>query len=498
MSVDLTIGPYATPDDVHSTRKIIPYSSNKTASYVSNIFLGSGFHSSERNRDGTVRLEKNYCGLRVEDILANEYTVNPDLCWVANQIKQDIQNHIEIRLQLFLMQIMLLFQSKIKVHQFHTQAQAGDKNKTSYTNTLKPTEVHAGTLPNLIANTEEEVDLSYYTDQTELKPRVFAKDTSFYEQANITHKLPCFVNDVDSNIDFRKTELENLCDTFREQSVNILNRVSTDAKMTPQNAFHNFMKRLYEKVKKIQPESIPEHKWVLYYYSEVIGSYLKQNEDPNFIKKLMFDQNLDFPLIAHALRQKFQYELLLLKKISEIQIACEDILKGTQNYEEAIRCLLAIGTDSGRITLLKERTSHLKDTQEKYCRDALKISTIAETANRIICNDLALAWVDFHPHQIELLDLIDFEDLIKKELIKKTGKKTIKNINVIALRILWIIAKKLQIGNVKMATFLCCSSEEALTYMKNHNKLSRNVESCLKKDGVKKLLGEFTQLLRDQ
>jgi hypothetical protein len=493
MSFDLTIGPYATQKDLEDGRKIIPYSSNKTASYVSNIFLGSGFKSPERNKDGSIKLEKGFCAKPVETISVNENYGDCDLCLVANWIQQDIQNHIEVRLQLFLIQIMFLFQSRIKVHKFRTQAQAGDKNKSGSVNTLKPTEAHAGTLPNLIANTEEEEKASYYTDEIELKPRVFAKHTSYYDQANITHKLPSFVNDVDSDIDFRKIELEHMCDTFREQSVNILNLVSTDPQMTPERAFRNFMVRLKTKIEKIFPGSPPHRQWVLSYYDEVVITYLKKNDDPAFIKSLMFDPTVAFPFIAHSLRQKMQYELLLLNKIAEIENACSSILNGTHFYKESIKCILTLGTDNGRLALLQSKTRGLTNIQEGYFKVGLQIPAIIEAAKRIIFNDPTLGWVDSFPNW-EFFDRKNFNNLVCKE-ISISKQKKFKEVNLIALRILWNTAQENLPKNPKLAIFLCITTEQVLQIMKEHPTLARNVKDCLGQEDVKRLLSEFTLLL---
>lgn len=485
--MDITIGPPATQNDLQDARNIIPYSSNRTASYVSNIFLGSGFNSPDRNTDNSIKLELQFCASPVENISAIGNYENCDLNLVATWLQQDIKNHIEMRLQLFLLQIMSLFQSKVKVHKFRTQAQAGDKNKVANLNTLKPTEAHAGTLPNLIGYMEEEEENTFYSDNIELKPRVFAKTTSFYNQANITHKLPSFVNDVDSDIDYRSTELENLCETFREQSVKILNKASTDSKMSPQLAFRNFMMRLYNKIQKLHPKSSSHHQWVLSYYGEVVVSYLNQNEDPNFIKRLMFDPDLDLPAIAHALRQKIQYELMLLNKIAEIQAACALILNGTQQYEEAMNCVLTLGSDDGRLALLQNNTN-LSETQEGYHAIALRIPSIREAAKNIIESDPHLAWAG-------LPVPINFANLVKQELLTYTRKKRIKEVNVIALRILWTMAKTLQTGNKNLAVFLCFSPQTALKFMIESPALGRNVRACLKDENIKRLLVEFMLLL---
>lgn len=480
MGVDFAIGPLATTSELQGKREIISYSSNKTASYVSNIFLGSGFDSPEKNLDGSIKLEKRYCELPVEKIPAIDLQ-RRDLCTVAEQIEQDIKNHIEVRLQLFLLQIMLLFESKIKVDKFRTQAQAGDKNKVPNISPLAPTEAHASTLPNLIAVTEEEYNNSYLTDEIDLTPRVFAKKTSYFEQANITHKLPSFVNDVDSDIDFRTVELDKFCLKFREQSVDLLNFVSTNSTMTPKSAFQNFMVRLHRKIEKISYDKQIHKQRVLNYYKQVVESYLRQNDDPNFIKRLMFDHDLDLPSIAKTLRQKIQYELLLLNKIGEIEAA-------SHLCKEGVNCLLSLSTLNGRLDLLHNKVSDLSKTVEEYHVKGLTIPVIVQAAQTIINSDPTLAWVNLPLPS-------NFTNLVKTEILKTTGKKRIENVGAIGLKILWSVTMNHHAGNPKLATFLCFNTQKALQLMRESSTLGRNVRACLRDENIKRLLNEFGQIL---
>jgi hypothetical protein len=249
--------------------------------------------------------------------------------------------------------------------------------------------------------------------------------------------------------------------------------------------------RLHKKIEKLSsPKALPHNKLVLNYYDDVVKSYLTQNADPNFIKRLMFDHDLDFPLFAQVLRQKIQYELILLNKINEIQEACGNHLEGIQNYDETILCILILGTDNGRLAILQNKTN-LSETQEKYYNMILDLPAVDAAAKRIINADLALGWTERAAPN-------DFKELVKREISNALGgQKRVQGIDVIALRVLWAIAKRLQNGNPKLQTFLCAPSEKALQLMKNFPVLGRNVRICLKDENVKRLLGEFLLLLND-
>lgn len=478
--INFTIGPYATPEDMLRDRHIIPYSSNKTASYVSNLFLGYGLAALIKKE----KLDAQFCPLPVEIIQAKPQVTDLSMNKIITLIKKDIKNHIEVRLQLFLLQIVAVYQSKITLKKFHTQDQAGDKIKV-VGNWLEPTEAHAGTLPNLIGVTEDEESASYLTDNINVSPRIFAKGTSYYHQANITHKLPRLVNEVDSDIDFRTTELEQMTSSFRDHSIKILNLSSQDNQMTPQIAFRNFLLRLHGKIRNLYYLNGIEKQTVLIYYNKVVESYLRQNASPDFIKRLMFDPRLEFPVIAQNLRQKIQFELNLIDKITEIKIACDRFLNGTQHYDDAIRTILLLSTNEGRFGHLYPKISNLTSTQEKYYKTGLELAPIINAAEMIIAHDPFLNREDPLPEH--------FIRLVYTQISEKENKK-IKQAQLIALNILYTTAKKSQNGNARLSSFLCFSIDDAMNLMKSAT-IRRNVKSCLTDPAVQKLLVEFNNLI---
>ncbi len=305
------------------SREILPYSNNETASYIPNNFLDTGAFS----------LPKTLCSHSVESLSAdflkkyNQTKSSAKLLNTAIKISEHIKNHVESRLQLFLYLLLIVFKTECTFEKFTTQSQAGVKIKKEKQkkDPSELVEAHAATLPNLqyVSNQALSADDLKITD---LKPRVLAPHTSYYNDCNMTHKLPRFVNDVDSLID--KNISIPFFDDFRHFCLKIVNDMARSKNSGLRKGFLNFLTNFEIVIDKaITQWGELYQKIVLGCYKEVVHSYVIGVSQSIFWKTMnyMVRSNIEDPeadLIPVRLQNRISIELSCLDKIAKIKAFC--------------------------------------------------------------------------------------------------------------------------------------------------------------------------------
>jgi hypothetical protein len=157
-------------------------------------------------------------------------------------LQDDLKNHIEHRIQLFLSQLLLVYNTKLQFDSyFQAEIQIGKMDDTS-----GPPYVgaHSSTLPTLRLKSET------FSDSTVS----FAKDTYFYYTWNTTIYLPEMANHIDSAID--KSGL-------RETATRLLNDTAA-GQLTPEKGLQIFVKHLIGALKNVKYEGEKETIRTLY------------------------------------------------------------------------------------------------------------------------------------------------------------------------------------------------------------------------------------------
>ena len=170
-------------------------------------------------------------------------------------LAQDLQNHFEMRIQLFCQQLFLVYKTNFLFSGGPTKDVVGRGDVK-----LQTQAAHSGTLPSLLYNTT--------AGETAL---VFAKKSQFYTSWNATVLLPILANQVDSKIDGTTRGKY----TFRARCIEILNDAS-QGKKTPQEGLHAFLTRVVsvlEGLEKTEYRALTCKRIVVQNYLQVARSY---------------------------------------------------------------------------------------------------------------------------------------------------------------------------------------------------------------------------------
>jgi hypothetical protein len=304
------VNPYGVADSsTYSGRKIIDYNDNETPSYVPSHFLDV---PAKDEADVHGRLKR-----PVSEILRfnRDTDDHSELFQLATVVKEDIKNHVEVRLQLFCLQLALVSKTRLVFNNHKTKAQAGVKNKSSPQKNApsKLHELHASTLPNLKFITSGDASLDA-TDVFKINMYVFGLDTFFYKKWNATHKLPRFVNDVDSLID--KFLPIPFYDNFRHFCVKIINDVSQGSGI--EKGFRCFLFNLNQLISVAQKTSSRKYTTsVLEWYKEVVQIYLSK---VNSIIQVLLRCNIEnLEPVCTVLQGNFQREVEISRKLAKYQ-----------------------------------------------------------------------------------------------------------------------------------------------------------------------------------
>jgi len=232
-------------------RSIFPYSSGIAPSYVPSCLLSLG----ERGRQR----------------LVEEITLQPVVdSQLLKSLEDDLQNHVEGRIQLLLQQMVLVYKTGLCFSLYtHADAQVG-KGATGQIQNTSYVAAHSATLPTLRLKEAEFSDSSVS----------LGGNGSFFYGWNRTIYLPEIANQVDSEID--KTTCQGRC--LREKSTNLLNQVSSSA-ISPEEALRIFLKDLTGILRALSEKTDSDQR------KEILGAYLKAAE--------RYQENLDngYPLL---------------------------------------------------------------------------------------------------------------------------------------------------------------------------------------------------------
>ncbi len=193
-------------------------------------------------------------------------------------IRSDLENHVEQRIQLFFYQMLLVYKTTL-IFAFYGKAefQVGGKDMKG----LKGRYVaaHSSTLPTLRLAQSDFSDRSIS----------FAKGSSFYYSWNTTIYLPEAANHVDINVDGVKMEEAGVC--LREKATEILNQVAA-GKKTPSEGLFDFLGFFLKTTEGLcLQEKNAEKLFVLSLYHNAAASYYdKLGKEASFEERLCFSK----------------------------------------------------------------------------------------------------------------------------------------------------------------------------------------------------------------
>lgn len=423
------------PGEAKSKREILPYSDNATASYIPNVFLGSGnLAISDKERSVSVEI------LSALFLKSYSQTKNPAaLLNRAIKIEDDIKNHVESRLQIFLGQLIVVFKTECTFEMFSTQSQAGVKVKKEkqQKDPSELVEAHASTLPSMqyISNTQmQNGDLLI----SQIKPRLLALHTSFYNSWNMTHKLPRFVNDVDSLID--KNISVPFFGNFRNFCLKILNDMARTRNVGIRHAFSNFLNNLEQIIDKALSQSTLIYQTtVLNWYKAVVHSYVEGVDQSVFWQRLGGTPDLEKDNIPLQIQNRISTELNCLDRIARIKKRCGS----AQNIDSMVKTIVV------KTALTDKRSSLIEEAIQKS-NTAISSTNLSYVQQCCLDPDIRQTVIDYlnnfaddteFQKQISNPTKLPFAQTIKDFLKKPSkgspnGKKTIQNLDYICLKVL--------------------------------------------------------------
>ena len=478
------------------SREILSYSNNETASYIPNIFLDTG----------AISLPKTLCKHSVETLSATflkSYIQTKSLAKLLNtalKISEHIKNHVESRLQLFLSQLHIVFQTECTFEKFTTQSQAGVKIKKEKQkkDPSELVEAHASTLANLQYISNEVL----YADDlkiTDLKPRVLAPRTSHYNNWNMTHKLPRFVNDIDSLID--KNIGIPFFDDFRHFCLKIVNDMARSKNSALRKGYLNFLTN-FELVidKAIAQGGEIYQKVVLGWYKEVAHSYVIGVSQTIFWKTLNYmvrsntvDPEVD--LIPVRLQNRISIELSCLDKISTIKALCGSVQDIYFIVRKIVIDFASIDNRSALIwAQVQKMNKSISRTNSGYIQQCCQTPQI--------CQDVVDQLQNFQSDA-------DFAEKIKTPLslpiagkIKTflthpgegspNGKKSIQNLDYICLKVMETVnSKKGSPLAVQFAKFFHITHSTLEEFSQGKTEFNKNVDILIQNPQVIQLCNEL-------
>lgn len=471
---------------------IIPYSDNETPSYIPNLFLGNGEEE----------LADEYVGLPVERILRPDEVTGDStrLLEIARELKEDIKNHFETRLQLFHLQLLIAHGTQLVFGKFKTKAQVGVKSKgkgdpESPTKKFpsKYQEAHASTLPNLQYITSEEYD---NTDLSTLKPKILALGTSTYKVFNTTHKLSGFVNSVDLEID--KNIKPRFFDSFRHFCIKLLNDISQSNKATFMGTYRNFLFNIDKVLDMGLPlASRAYEREVFTYYKEVAGSYLSKVDDPRFWRALAFCQTFEedqLGTICQSIRSRISLESACDLRIERIRNRSIEMFPDIKFREEILKVsvirLSSADTKTREIEDLIDRTyPYAPDGVNKHVKACLENAEIIAEAKKIL-NSFA-----------QFKGILSNADKLKKSAFSesiKSKRGAVKHVQNIAIRVLFEVSTATQQANpvaVRLCRFFMISPSSVVDLLEAQSIQFKEKSDLLSRDLLVKAAFEELKVL---
>lgn len=316
--------------DIENGRENINSELNETSTFIPTPLLKEDSEGDSLNDslDFSLLLEKTCVELASEDL------------------KDDIENHFETRIQLFFLQLLMTYKTERIYKGFKTYMQGGLKVKKDSNGLV---EAHSCLLPGL--SYKKLTDKKKIEKDGEQESFVFAANSSYEKIFNATVKLPKFVNDVDSLLE-RVKGTKNGNESFRGYCVRLIN-LNARGELDPSKAMIKFLKegsttiaRLLEREKYKNAQNINKNKKlnidkenakkiVLHLYQDVISSYLDQIDDRNFFEKLALNVQWipnKYLSLFICTNQEFEQEDLFLNTtiLSEESKKTEDFYVKTQ------------------------------------------------------------------------------------------------------------------------------------------------------------------------
>jgi hypothetical protein len=316
--------------DEGAKRTILNIDHNETPSYIPSLFL-----------QGQASLPA-----------SSLFNGTPALMWtpeaLTHLLQADIQNHFELRIQLFFQQLLLSYRSQLVFKKYQTQLQVGMQVKT---NSCDLVEAHCSTLPSLSFVTKGDKDHYFMCEESEgvsIQPRVYAAFSSFHKSWNTTTRLPRFVNEVDSLIDEHAKRDFLLGDHFRNFCIDI-HCYNAEGRIEPQQGLKKFLYAINRLLDDLLQSS--QEIWttrVLRDYKQVADSYYRQakNSDALF-HKLSFGVNMPhceerYGCLQQRLSQKALSESLLWRQIQEIEKQAFTLIGSNliHHKNDLVKCVL--------------------------------------------------------------------------------------------------------------------------------------------------------------
>jgi hypothetical protein len=248
----------------------LSFSANHTASYVPSVLIQGDL------------------GCSVEDI-----QIFPKVdASLIKSLREDLENHAERRLQVMLLQFILVYKSGLSFKKRPADLQIG-RGK------IKPNPYaacHVATTPSLFCHRETE-------------RVVFAQGTPLYYTFNETTLLPTLANQVDSHIDLHHRKMK-VSKALRDVSVSILNGLAAPQnEMNPREGFLIYLKLSAIFFENLQKAELKDHQTaILECYKRTVISYQKGLTDNDDIIKKLFGRALSLQVDAEFF-QSIQSEI---------------------------------------------------------------------------------------------------------------------------------------------------------------------------------------------
>lgn len=230
---------------IGATRRCLPYDCGLAPSYVPTRLFFECKPPVLKVALQSIQLQK-----KVEQLVVKP-PINPQL---IVELKEDLKNHVEGRIQLFLQQMLFIYKRQLSLEVYkRADLQIGQIPSKGV---QEPPYVaaHSSTLPILRLAQSESGDT--FTS--------LAHNTSFYYAWNTTVYLPLLANQIDSVID----------GSLRDPATAILNQVSL-GKCSPEKGLSVFLTLLLRNIESQKKSSYcPEQEILLSTYSQVVDNYL--------------------------------------------------------------------------------------------------------------------------------------------------------------------------------------------------------------------------------
>jgi hypothetical protein len=294
------LGPCYAPK---KTRELLPL--HTTPSTIPSLFLSQEPSSSIKNS-----FEKGMKNLKKKDIK------------LIRALEKDVKNHVYLRFQLFHLQLLLVYETKLTFRFGKALSQAGlpKKEKSS----IPLAEAHDATLPCLLYKKKG-------------KEIVFGQGSYFYDVQNMTMRLPESVNKMDTWIDTTTKDFDQK--SLRDRAIQIINKTS-QGKLTPREALKVFLQQMHKRIKVYQKKSEEGSQEKLIsdiYKKTVIEFYKLWKEGDEQEKLLCFAHRIQGPVnksfyrkVQAELQKRFSRGMAVQDKLEKFSALCP--LSDVQKY----------------------------------------------------------------------------------------------------------------------------------------------------------------------